>query len=250
MFFRSRVKIERARQHVRELGEELAEYVKTKPYRVVVEKDTDSENHLWTLREKNEVPPHLSGIIADTFHKLNASLDLMAADLVSMAGGDPKNVYFPFGDDADGFEKMIQLSHIDRAGDDIVEVVRSLKPYRKGNELLRAIHDLDTSGKSKDLALSVHYAGIKDIKVSRTGDPIVKAGNAHCGPIHDGMVIISLPPASNARAGKTFQPLLKFTFDGDPLLRGKEVVEALSGVVFLTEEIIRIFVEHFEAKGA
>ena len=249
MFFSTRVKIERAKQHVRELAEELAEYFNTKPFRIVVEKDTESDNHLWTLRMKNEVPGHLSEIIGEAANKLRTSLDLLASDMVSMAGGDAKNVCFPFGEDAGSLKKAIKQSNLDRAGDDIVDIVKSLKPYRGGNELLRALHDLDLTGKRKPLVPSVHYAGIKDYRKTRAGDPILKINNAHCGPIHDGMVIASMPPVSNARVGKTFQPLLKITFDEDPLLRNKDIAEALNGLIFLTEEIIRIFVAHFEPKG-
>src|SRR3990172_1903198 len=131
-FFSSKLKIERAKRHILELSNEIVSYLKTKPFRVVVEKDPDSSNHLWTLRVKNEVPCHLSVIIVDAIHNLRASLDLLASDLVSMAGGNTKNVYFPFGDDADGLERMIKQKRLDRAGDDIVEIVRSLKPYRGG----------------------------------------------------------------------------------------------------------------------
>ena len=250
MFFNSRVKIERARQHVRELGEELGEYFKTKPYRVVVEKDPDSDNHLWTLRVKNEVPGNLSEIIVDTTQKLRASLDLLASDLVSMAGGKAKKISFPFGKDAAAFEKMMKQSNLASAGDDIVEIARALKPYKGGNELLRALHDLGTTDKQKTLIATVHYGGIKDFQKSRGNDPLSIVNDTRCGNIHDGMVIASLPPASNARIGKIFQPILKITFDEDPLLRDKDIVEALNGFIFLTEEIIRVFVQHFEAKGA
>lgn len=249
LFFNSKVKIERARMHIRELDEELAEYLKTKPFRVVVEKDPESENHLWTLRVKNEPPPQLSEIIGDAAHKLSAALDLMASDLVSMAGGKSKNVYFPFGEDAVGFERVIKLSGIDRAGEDIVELVRSLEPYKGGNELLAAIHNLDGTDRQKPLAASVHYAGVKDFQKGRGNDPLSKVNDAHCGPVNDGTVIISLPPDSRHRAGRTFQPLLRVTFDEEPLTRGRDIVEALNGMMARTEEVIGIFAGYLETRG-
>jgi hypothetical protein len=158
-FFSSKLKIERAKRHIQELSNGIVDYLKARPFRVVVEKDPNSPNHLWTLRVKNEVPCHLSAIIGDAIHNLRASLDLLASDLVSMAGGNTKNVYFPFGDDADGFEEMIKKRHLDQAGDDVVEMVRSLKPYKGGNELLRTIHDLDITDKHKTLIPTAHYGG-------------------------------------------------------------------------------------------
>ena len=158
-FFNSKLKIERAKRHIRELSNEIVDYLKTKPFRIVVEKDTNSSNHLWTLRVRREVPCHLAVIIGDAIHNLRASLDLLASDLVSIAGGNTNNVYFPFGDSPEGFEEMVKKRHLDRAGADIVEVVRSFKPYNGGNELLRAIHDLDITDKHKALIPSAHYAG-------------------------------------------------------------------------------------------
>ncbi|MBA7656435.1 hypothetical protein ES703_64359 [subsurface metagenome] len=249
-FFSSKLKIERAKRHIRELSNEIVDYLKTKPFRVVVEKDPDSSNHLWTLRVKNEVPSHLSGIIGDAIHNLRASLDLLASDLVSMAGGNTKNVYFPFGDDADGFEEMIKKRHLDRAGDDVVEIVRSLKPYKGGNEFLRAIHDLDIIDKHKTLIPVAHYAGIKNFQMLNASGPMLTINNMHCGPIRDGMVLMSLPPARNVRIGQTFQPSLKITLNEGPLARDKDIAEALNELSSLTEGIIRTFEEHFETKGA
>ena len=248
-FFSSKLKIERAKRHIWELSNEIVDYLKTKPFRVVVEKDPDSSNHLWTLRVKNEVPCHLSVIIGDAIHNLRASLDLLASDLVSMAGGNTQNVYFPFGDNADGFEEMIKKRHLDRAGDDIVEIVKSLKPYKGGNELLRTIHDLDITDKHKTLIPAAHYAGIKNFQMLNASGPLLMINNMHCGPIRDGMVLMSLPPAGNVSIGQTFQPSLKITLNEGPLARDKDIIEALDEFTSLTEGIIRTFEEHFETKG-
>lgn len=249
-FFSSKLKIQRAKHHIRELSNELVDYLKTKPFRVVVEKDPDSSNHLWTLRVKNEVPCHLSVIIGDAIHNLRASLDLLASDLVLMAGGNTNNVYFPFGDDADGFEEMIKKRHLDRAGDDIVGIVRSLKPYKGGNEMLRAIHDLDITDKHKTLIPAAHYAGIKNFQMLNASGPMLTINNMHCGPIRDGMVLMSLPSARNVSIGQTFQPSLKITLNEGPLARDKDIVEALNEFTSLTEGIIRTFEEYFKTKGA
>lgn len=250
LFFSSKVKIERAKQHVREYNEELGEYIKTKPYRIVVEKDPDSDNNLWTLREKNEVPDELSAIIIDVVRNLRVSLDLLVSEMLSMAEGKLNKVCFPFAKNAGDLEKMIKKQHIDRAGDNIVEVLKALKPYKGGNELLLAVHDLDISDKEKGLAPSVHYTGIKNFKRSRSGDPMIEVDNKHCGPIHDGTVIISLPPMSTARPGKVFEPSLRVTFDEYPALKGKDVAESLNKIISLTEEIIGLFAKRLGAEGA
>jgi hypothetical protein len=202
------------------------------------------------LRVKNEVPCHLSVIIGDVIHNLRAALDLLASDLVLMVGGNTKDVYFPFSNDADGFEEMIKKRHFDHAGEDIVGIVRSLKPYKGGNDLLRALHDLDITDKHKTLIPTVHYAGIKNFQMLNASGPLLTINDMHCGPIRDGMVLMSLPPARNVSIGQSFQPSLKITLDEDPLTEGKDIVQMLDEFVSLVDGIIKTFKEYFEAKKA
>lgn len=247
-FFNSKLKIERAKRYIRELSNEIVDYLKTKPFRIVVEKDINSNNHLWTLRVRREVPCHLAVIVGDAIHNLRASLDLLASDLVSIASGNTNNVYFPFGDSPEGFEDMVKKRHLDRAGADIVEVVRSFKPYKGGNELLRAIHDLDITDKHKTLIPSAHYAGIKNFQMSNASGPMLTINNLHCGPIRDGMVLMSLPPAANVAVGQTFQPSLKITLDEGPPTAGIDILDALNQLTAVAESVLSAFENHFEGE--
>jgi hypothetical protein len=247
-FFNSKLKIERSKRHIRELSNEVVDYLKTKPFRVVVEKDTYSSNHLWTLRVRREVPCHFAVIIGDAIHNLRASLDLLASDLVSIAGGNINNVSFPFGDSPEGFEEMVKKRHLDRAGADIVEVVRSFKPYKGGNELLRVIHDLDITDKHKALIPSAHYAGIENFQMSNASGPMLTINNFHCGPIRDGMVIMSLPPAANIAVGQTFQPSLKITLDEGPLTARIDIIDALNQLTAVAESVLGAFEKHIEGE--
>jgi hypothetical protein len=240
-FIASKLKVDRAKSHIREINNNIIDYLKTKPYRVVVEQDSNSPNHLWTLRVRNEVPQNLSAIIGDAIHNLRASLDLLASDLVDIAGENTNNVYFPFGDDLDGFERMIKKRHIDRAGENVVKIIRSLNPYKGGNELLRAIHDLDITDKHKALIPAMYYVGIKSFKMVNPSGPMLTISNMHVGPIKDGHILMSLPPANNVKVGQYFQPSFKITFgDGQPL-QGEPIIETLHQFVQLVDGIIDTF---------
>lgn len=240
-FVGTELKIIRAKSHIRELENQLVDYIKSKPFKVVVESDDGGTNHLWTLRVKHDIPMIFAAIIGDVIHNLRASLDLLATELVEHAGQDAKNVYFPFGNDSDGLEQMIKKRRIEKAGQGVVDIVRELQPYTGGNKLLRSLHDLDITDKHKSLVPVAHYAGIKNFQMSGASGPVLTIQNLHCGPIRDGMVLMSLPPAGNIRIGQSFNPLLKLCLDEDVIDRDEELVETLHKYVNMVEDILQRF---------
>ena len=240
-FFASKLKIDRAKCHIIELNNAIINYIKSKPYRVVVEQDSKSPNHLWTLRVRNEVPCHFSVIIGDAIHNLRSSLDLLASTLVEMNGGNTKDVYFPFGDNVDGLESAIKKRHIDRAGEDVVEIIRSLQPYKGGNEMLRAIHDLNITDKHKALIPATHYVGIKNFQMINASGPLITINGLHVGPIKDGKVLMNLPPAINIKVGQYFQPSFKITFGQGQPLEGQPILETLHNLAKIVNDIIGTF---------
>ncbi|EOX4458618.1 hypothetical protein L9W73_17605 [Vibrio aestuarianus] len=240
-FVGTELKIVRAKSHIRELENQLVDYIKSKPFKVVVESEDGGSNHLWTLRVKHDIPMIFAAIIGDVIHNLRASLDLLATELVEHAGQDAKNVYFPFGNDADGLEQMIKKRRIDKAGQGVVDIVRDLKPYTGGNKLLRSLHDLDITDKHKSLVPVAHYAGIKNFQMNGASGPMLTIQNLHCGPIRDGMVLMSLPPAGNVRIGQSFNPSLKLCLDEDVIERDEELVETMHKYVDMVEDILQRF---------
>jgi len=189
-----RLKVSRAKRHIRDLNNEITAYVRSNPYQIVIEQDPNSTQHLWTLRVRQKVPQEFAGIIGDAIHNLRSALDLLACDLVRMNGGETKDVNFPFAGGADGLEIAIKNRNINRAGKDVVEIIRSLKPYTGGNEALRAIHDLDIADKHVTLIPTTHFAGIHGVQTKHANGGVVMINNLRFGPIKDGMTPLSLPP--------------------------------------------------------
>ena len=248
-FFSAKLKVERAKDHIRDLSNKIVDYLKSKPFRVVVEQEEGSSNHLWTLRVKHDVPRLYAAIIGDIIHNLRASLDLLATELVTESGGNPKNVYFPFGSDEAGLDEMIKKRHIDRAGQKAVDLVKSFKPYKGGNNLLRALHDLDITDKHKSLIPVAHYAGIKNFQMTNASGPMLTIQNLHCGPIRDGMILMSLPPAGNVAIGQSFQPSLKLTLNEEVLETDEDLIQFLSRLATMVEDMISQFEQYSEEQG-
>nr|WP_298414061.1 hypothetical protein [uncultured Halomonas sp.] len=248
-FFSAKLKVERARSHIRELSNNIVDYLKSKPFKVVITQHPGSKEQLWMLRVRHDIPRVYAAIIGDVIHNLRASLDLLATELVTKSGGDPNKIYFPFGNDETSLDNMIKRRGIDQAGKEIVGLIKSLKPYKGGNELLRGLHDLDITDKHKSLIPVAHYVGLKNIKTTNASGGVTIIQNMHCGPITDGMVLAILPPVNNFAVGQSFTPSLKLTLNEEILKTDEDIIQLLNRLVTMVEGIICQFEKHLEEPG-
>ncbi len=92
-----------------------------------------------------------STIFGDAVHVLRSSLDLTATEIVRRAGKDATKVSFPFGTSAESLEKEIREKRVHCAGTAACDLVRKHRPYVGGNDLLRAVHDIDIRDKHVEL---------------------------------------------------------------------------------------------------
>lgn len=235
-FYESKLKIKRANRHINNLNNEIRTFAKTSPYKVVIEADIDPSQHNWTIRVREDGSGWFACIIGDAIHNLRSSLDLLAGELVRLNGGNTSNVLFPFASKGDDLDLMIKKRNIDRASTEVVDIIRSLKPYTGGNETLRAIHDFDIMDKHKLLIpvaqladipnVSVHGVTFKDCKIS---------------PLKDGMVVISAPASDKYKLGKKFKITFDVLFgDGQPF-EGEPVIPTLKQLSELVDGIVDTF---------
>lgn len=240
IFTAPKLKIERAKRHIRDLNNEIDSFIRKNPVKVVIEGNEFQYNYV--IRVKEEIPEDISCYIGDVIHNLRAALDLLACDLVRRAGGSTKGVYFPFASGPNELEDAIVKRKIGRAGQDIVSIIRTMKPYTGGNKYLRAIHDLDIADKHIALIPVATYAGLKNFKIiSSHGIESLSVENIRISPIKDGQCIISAPAAANVKPGQQLNAIVEMTFaDGQPL-SGEPVLKTLEKLVDVTNDIISTF---------
>lgn len=150
-FEAARLKIRRAKQHVEELARQIDAYLLRVPVHMQVTQPPNPDYLDWMQFCTEGVPPELAPIVGDIVHNLRSSLDVLACELVRLNGGNDKGVYFPFSNSKDELENMIADKKFDRAAPKVVDLLRSLKPYKEGDAALRYIHDLDIEDKHKTL---------------------------------------------------------------------------------------------------
>lgn len=155
-FEASKLKLERAAEHLQEFDREAVAYLNSKPCAIVVEPFPGGlyeqmGTQSWNARIRKPVPTKFSATIGDVVHNLRTALDLLMCDLVTINGKSAKEVYFPFCNTPADLSETIKARKIHRAGLDVVQYIEALKPYKGGNIALRAIHDLDIADKHQAL---------------------------------------------------------------------------------------------------
>lgn len=222
-FWMSRLKVERARDLIKELERELENYRRNPPIEYEVGSDEKGVFAAHTIRHG---PFKAAPMIGDIIHNLRASLDLMAVELVRASNGNDNKVYFPMATSEVELDRQIRETKFDRAGADAVALLKSFAPYRGGNIALRAIHDLDIEDKHKALV--------------PTHQQIVVNANFQIvdGKISAENIQVSHDPDS-----------LKLVFPDDSAFGGNEVVPMLENLVQIADGILEAFAALVAARG-
>ena len=137
----SRLKIERALQHLDELEPEIVAYVKRDPYRVAKDTRIEGEWNVVEIEAVREYPNPRWGVrVGEFFHDLRSALDNLVWQLVKVNGEEPGNHnQFPIYTDPPGPARLKALRGIPGATriDDMLfgvapeyaTVIKELQPY-------------------------------------------------------------------------------------------------------------------------
>jgi hypothetical protein len=258
VFEGSKLKIARGRKHSAEMKVELASYLQDDPGAVFLELDTDTGKHRVALRFRKAIPSCLSAIFGDAIHNFRTALDVLANDLVALSGVKPEKVYFPFGKNSTTFESELKAK-MGQAPADIQAIVRSFKPYIGGNEVLRAMHDLDIGDKHIAM-LKIGYTGLTGaLPMKQTGSSPLPGGGGRLSFEVDMDAIKTIPIDMTGfpdeppykTIGKMVGSELKCIIAPDFPLANTPVIKALNDIGNISERIVKTFEAHcFGSKQA
>jgi hypothetical protein len=77
-----RLKVERAKKHIRELQHERDSFLQKKPYVISTKRDQQTRQLIYYVESVQELPPDLSLIAGDVLQDLRSALDHLAYQLV------------------------------------------------------------------------------------------------------------------------------------------------------------------------
>jgi hypothetical protein len=133
------------------------------PYRIVQEKDPEGGNDFAVAYQITPLPRELSPWVGAIINSIRSGLDLLAVALAIRNGKKPSSkTHFPFFaseqamlDPWHGLESKKWLSNSERA------TIKTLRPYKGGDAILRTVHDLDIARKHERLiAVNADVSGV------------------------------------------------------------------------------------------
>jgi hypothetical protein len=252
-----RLKIERAKEHIRELESEIREFLGSDPYAVVKHDEGAGGDLVYSLRAVKQPPQRWALIIGDAVHNLRSSLDHLACALVMKNGGAVSSeTMFPIAATGKQFKAMLP-ARVKGASVNACKLIEGLKPYQGGNDALWRLHRLDIADKHRLLFAvgSAYQAFFITLKMdvpwqeAPVESPQIGIRPAdRMFPLVDGAILFRI--AAAAREGGPYDDNPKFTFDiafGEgEVVQGDPVIPTLHQLCSTVEESIKLFVSLFE----
>jgi hypothetical protein len=249
MFIDAKLKIKRANQHIDELNRIFADFLKSDFCGFRIEKEPDTGQNVVKFKQTKSMPCEVPLIIGDAIHNLRSALDLMACEIVALAGGTPDTwTHFPFRDTRKELIDTINGGQIKVAGIDIVDlIVDTIKPYKGGNDALHAIHSLDITDKHRLLIPTASISAFTNVN-ARVGGMTFASCSFVVGK--DGIINIgAFPAGSDIQIEGHATPAFDIRFDEGQALSGESVIPTLHQLSQLVFSVIETIEKAYLARA-
>jgi len=215
-----KAKVNRTKAQIQNLDEAVRSFVSTNSYEIVSDLNFDGTERIWRFVLTNSDTSDLAVMAGEIIHNLRSALDNIACAVAEKHCGRTDRTYFPFGKDVDIFETQLRLKGKDLP-DDAIAMIRALKPYAGGNELLWALHNLNRYDKHPGINTAQPAQGsrMRGLKVY-SGRALIFGNRNGQHLIVDGYI----PKVSAIAVQKegeflTTTPFAQFEYDGEPIFQ-------------------------------
>lgn len=144
-------KLDRTTAQIKDLRGLIGACLRYSSHKTVSRFDADRDEEIWSFQLNPPIPSDIAVIVGEVLHNLRVPLDYLACALARQNTGSDKGVYFPFGRDKDAFVEQAEQK-CKKLPVEAVAMVRALKPYKGGNELLWSIHEMNRADKHREIA--------------------------------------------------------------------------------------------------
>lgn len=169
LFHASRLKIERADQHIQSLHDRTIQFA-SNCYRLVINQDPQTGNDILEFSLTESLPEDFALIIGDALHNFKSALDLAINEVIfSKLGAYDDFARFPFRSTRSELESAIKGSKITKASPEVADfIVNVIEPYRGGNDVLYSLHQLNILDKHRLLLPVWQVQVVNGIRVENT----------------------------------------------------------------------------------
>jgi hypothetical protein len=202
----ARQRLKGAEQDIGDLNKAIRDFFALKPYRTYIDKKTKPGRHLYKVEFFAKVPPDWSRKVAHIAGDLRSPLDyavvrVMEKNPIAMKEIRERNQSLPVCRDVDTLKGQLKdrkiLTVYPELSDFILNVV---KPYRRGNNLVCSLEDINNPKKHRDLypiGMAAPGLTLRNVR----GGPFIIPGGYQRGLSKDCVVLLDADP--------------KLKFDGD-----------------------------------
>ena len=165
LFHGARLKIERAKKHVRDLNGILVR-INAHPHAILIETDPNTGYDSLKFEPSEAVPEEFMCIAGDALHNLRTALDFVANDIEFATNGKrSRHTKFPVYDTRDELVAAIHGGFKDKAPERVVNfIVDVIQPYEAGDgKPIWALHALDIEDKHRLLVPYVKFQWIRRV---------------------------------------------------------------------------------------
>jgi hypothetical protein len=154
-----RAKVERAKEHIRNLESRVYGFLASQPYNVVPDDNLKPGRRCIVVADVAPIPLAIPIILGDVLQNLRSALDHLIYNLViANTGSDPKDskIMFPIFDCASKYETG-SLRKVRGVHKEAIDLIGALKPYRGGNDALWGLNELNNIDKHRLLIMVGYY---------------------------------------------------------------------------------------------
>jgi hypothetical protein len=246
------VKIERAKEHIGDLAVAIAAFHQTDPYELFQEEEAGTGALNARIRIREKPPLRLGAIAGDAVHNFRAALDILWR--IAMRAGPGRKTEFPFNNGPQEFENA-HRGAIKGRSKTAVEILRTIKPFKGGNELLWGLHVADIVDKHHTLIpayVSTNPVAVFDMAVFMRDAPrpaewgpipsfhLALRGTTDC-PVEDGAIICRIEREHRPKEDMNLELTPDIAFGEPEVFRGKPMVETLNQMAGVVDGVVESF---------
>lgn len=256
-------KIERAKTQIKDIENRIQLWAQSNPYSVVCKVNPyEPTEEIWSFIPTG-IGFDIPIVIGETLHNIRSPLDQVLAAVAEISGSSD-GVVFPFGKTANIFERAVGKQE-KLLPADAITMIRALRPYKDGNNLLWAINEINRSDKHRPKVIPtfVNSTWSASFMASEKGGLVLIQGDRRGGHIRtnleDGKPYVPSerrhPYADGevefitCRPGTKFhtdmKPLCQVTFGYIEAIKSEPVVATLHQMRDLSEGILLTFERRF-----
>jgi len=237
-FRSSRLKIERANQHINELASIFGFFLQTDFYRLSIEKDPQGMDVL-SLQPVTALPPQAPLAIGDAVHNLRSALDHAAYEIVASSGATPsRDLAFPIASSREAVVGTLNGGEIEAAGGrGIIDlIVDTVRPYKGGNDALYSLHRLDITDKHHLVIPVAALVGLRGVSAEDSNHNIFQSMDLSVG---EGGRLNAIATSGTLKITDYGHPAFAVMFGKDQPFEGEAVLPTLHQLTQLVAGIVQ-----------